>query len=69
MGYRAESDEEPDHQEQLAAVVRWGYLTTTSRVQRHAQLATLRHFDNKHAREAKTGPLIPCERRLTKTEI
>ena len=31
--------------------------------------STLRHFDNKHGREAYLGPLIPCERRLAKMEI
>ena len=29
---------------------------------------TLRHFDSKVAGKAKTRPLIPCERRLAKTE-
>ena len=46
-----------------------GYLTTTSRVQRCAQLATLHHFDSKHASLVKIGPLIPCERRLRIMEI
>ena len=32
-------------------------------------LSTLRHFDSKLARKPKTGQLIPCERRLAKTEI
>ena len=30
---------------------------------------TLRHFDNKVAGKAKTGPLIPWERRLAEMEI
>ena len=34
-----------------------------------AHLATLRRFDNKLWLEPKTGPLIPCERRLTNMEI
>ena len=37
---------------------------------RHVYIrATLRHFDNEHAGEPKTGPLIPCERRLSRMEI
>ena len=39
------------------------------RTQGGAQLATLRHFDNKVARTAKIGPLIPCERRLANIKI
>ena len=30
---------------------------------------TLHHFDSKSRPTAKTGPLIPCERRLAKMEI
>ena len=30
---------------------------------------TLRHFDSKVDPTAKTGPLIPCERRLPNMEI
>ena len=47
----------------------WGYLATLSRVCTRAHLATLRRFDNKLSPQAKTGPLIPCERRLAKREI
>ena len=32
-------------------------------------LVTLRHFDTKPRSKVRTGPLIPCERRLLKTEI
>ena len=32
-------------------------------------LATLRHFDNKVPVQGDLGSLIPCERRLEKTEI
>ena len=32
-------------------------------------LATLRHFDHKVLGMVKTGPLIPCRRRLAKLEI
>ena len=32
-------------------------------------LSTLRHFDNKVPGRHQNGPLIPCERRLAKTEI
>ena len=32
-------------------------------------LVTLRHFDNKLASRVKMALLIPCERRLAKTEI
>ena len=32
-------------------------------------LSTLRRFDNKYSRRVKTGPLIPCERRLAIMEI
>ena len=56
-------------QEQLAA----GSVGVSSDpfacVQRCAQLATLRHFDNKLPGEVKIGPLIPCERRLGEMEI
>ena len=31
--------------------------------------STLRHFDTKVSRGPKIGPLIPCERRLARTEI
>ena len=34
-----------------------------------AHLATLRHFDHKVMPWAKTGPLIPCERRLAIMEF
>ena len=47
----------------------WGYLATTSRARVGVHLATLRRFDHKVARQVKTGPLIPCERRLSKMEI
>ena len=47
----------------------WGYLATTSRDHSGVHLATLRHFDSVLTRQAKTGPLIPCERRLLKSEI
>ena len=32
-------------------------------------LSTLRHFDSKLVVRPKTGSLIPCQRRLAKTEI
>ena len=48
---------------------RWGYLTTLSRVHGCAHLATLRRFDQQLRLMVKTGPLIPCERRLPKVEI
>ena len=32
-------------------------------------LSTLRHFDSKLGSRVKTGPLIPCERRLLEIEI
>ena len=32
-------------------------------------LATLRHFDSKVRLSGQKGPLIPCERRLRKTEF
>ena len=47
----------------------WGYLTTLSRVTPRAHLSTLRHFDIKPRHKVKTGPLIPCERRLRQMEI
>ena len=47
----------------------WGYLATLSRVYTGAHLATLRRFDSKPGLMVKYGPLIPCERRLQKTEI
>ena len=47
----------------------WGYLATLSRVTVRAHLVTLRRFDSKPRPKAKIGPLIPCERRLRKTEI
>ena len=31
--------------------------------------STLRHFDSKVCRGPKTGPLIPCERRLAEMEF
>ena len=34
-----------------------------------AQLATLRHFDNKPSTPVNYGPLIPWERRLAEMEI
>ena len=36
---------------------------------RCVHLATLRHFDHFSCSGPKMGPLIPCERRLQKTEI
>ena len=32
-------------------------------------LVTLRRFDSKPSSKAKTGPFIPCERRLASLEI
>ena len=34
-----------------------------------AHPVTLYRFDHKHGREPKTGPFIPSERRLAKSEI
>ena len=39
------------------------------RVTRGVHLATLRHFDSEVPLEPQNDPLIPCERRLPKTEI
>ena len=47
----------------------WGYLTLTSRDCRCAHLVKLRHFDSKVQLQVEKRPLIPCERRLAKTEI
>ena len=47
----------------------WGYLTVPCPTTSRAHLVTLRHFDTKVDPGLKTGPLIPCERRLAKTEI
>ena len=47
----------------------WGYLTTLRVTSVVYIRATLRRFDSKHATGPKMGPLIPCERRLSKTEI
>ena len=56
-------------QGQLAAPT-VGVSATPSRVTSAVyHLSTLRHFDNKVHDQAKTDPLIPCERRLRKTEI
>ena len=51
--------------------VRWqGVLRpSTSRVHTCAHLSTLRHFDTFVQGTVKNDPLIPCERRLLKTEI
>ena len=56
-------------QGQLAAHDRWGYLTTTSRDLGCAYLVTLRRFDSVDPCMVVFDPLIPCERRLSKTEI
>ena len=48
----------------------WGYLRTLRVPKpRVYTLSTLHHFDNKVRGTAKTGPLIPCERRPEKVEI
>ena len=47
----------------------WGYLVTTSRDIGVYTWSTLHHFDSKVDPTAKTGSLIPCERRLRKMEI
>ena len=39
------------------------------RVQSRAHLATLRHFDSEVQGRPQNDPLIPCERRLLKSEI
>ena len=52
-------------QRQLAAHARGGIWRTL----RVHIWATLRHFDSKVAPRPKMGPLIPCERRLAKTEF
>ena len=50
-----------------------GYLTPSrgrpSRVQGCAHSATLHHFDSNVLGMVNNGPIIPCERRLAKTEI
>ena len=56
------------HQEQLAAVA-VGVLCDPLRVQWCAHLATLRRFDTKVPGTRQNDPLIPCERRLAKSEI
>ena len=46
-----------------------GVCATLSRVHVRAHLSTLRHFDHNVALPVKKRPLIPCERRLLKSEI
>ena len=46
-----------------------GYLATLSRDIRVYIHATLRHFDSKVRPKGNLGPLIPCERRLAKTNF
>ena len=55
-------------QGQLAALT-VGVSDRPLRVTSGAHSATLRHFDSKLRPKPKTGPLIPCERRLTEMEI
>ena len=57
------------HQWQLAAVTVGVSEHPFASVTRCAHLATLRHFEDKLTGTVKTGSLIPCERRLAKTEI
>ena len=56
-------------QGQLAAHDCGGIWRPFRVMSRCAHLSTLRHFDTKLVPGSKTGPLIPCERRLGKMEI
>ena len=50
-------------------VTTWGYLATISRDIGGVHIGDTSSFDNKVCLTVKTGPLIPCERRLAKLEI
>ena len=56
-------------QEQLVCGVGGGIWRTLRGYIQVYILVTLRHFDNKLVGTVNYGPLIPCERRLSKTEI
>ena len=62
------SDEERAHQEQLAAVCTWGYLTDPF-AYRCAHSSDTSSFDNKVRWVVKMALIIPWERRLAKMEI
>ena len=56
-------------QEQLVCGTSWGYLRPFRVLTMVCTLSTLRHSDTKLGSMGQNGPLIPCERRLAKTEF
>ena len=62
-------DEERSPRSSLSAGDRGGIWVTVSRVPGCAHLSTLRHFDSLPPSMVNYDPLIPCERRLEKSEI
>ena len=63
------SPDEEDPQKRAGSRGSGGIWTTLSRDIGVYIRATLRHFEHKVRGKPKTGPLIPCERRLPRMEI
>ena len=57
-----------EHEEQCCSAVLRGYVTVPGSSDVHVSV-TLCRFDDKVASRSKSGPIIPCERRLAYLEI